>query len=1001
MAEPKFRSANIAYTTDTFGAWVERTNQIVFDMSEIVVTAQQNTQGGATSGNVVITSNVYNYDTSAYVNSTGGILQANTLAAFNYLRGGNTSVANTLYIIANTNMSNGSVNVASNSTVNSVTVKGTFTDIESTTSYVNGTLLQVSSNVHINSSSTNTSINSTSMHVTGTLLDVNSTTADFDGTSLTADYNLMTLTGNVIVDSDDTTITANDFTVKSNSSISVLDVNGDGTSSSLTIAGNLVTIDSDESQFNANVTFGSSNADTVSVVSEVDTGVSPVSNALSLGLTDARWNLNSNTVNVSNTLSVTGNATFASDVSLGDANTDTISINGEVDTNINPEANAQSLGLADARWDLQAEDINASKTLLVTGTGDFSNTLDVVGAGTFSNTVNVVGAGTFSNTVDAAGLVTAAADLNTTTANASIKFNAGANVTIDTTSVFIKGTAAVGNVIANSSSLHIGNNTVNTHISKGGIDTDGTLAVLKAGTFSNTIGVTGAATFSNTIGVTNTATFSNTVDATGLVTASGGVNTTTANASVAINVGANVNVTTSKITVGNSTVNTAITSNTVVTDGSLDVKEGTTLRSGLAVTGAATLANTVDITGATTVGSTIGVTGAGTFSNTIGVTGAATLSSTMDVTGAATFANTVDITGQTNATEMNLSGNLYVGTAAGNGFNSITVGNSSQNSSFTSNGITLGGGFLSVGALNSGNTTTTGWINVSGDAAIGGNITSALDHTGATANLVSGELYITDTGVTVAPNTAFQNNVTITGDLEVIGTTGLSGNAALALNVATMSTLAVSANTTLDGQTTIGDGAGVENLYVYSVVGNSTVGFIPNGNTVSLGSATERWIVSANTGDFSGLITSRNGIKPASNTVGQALGDADQRFAGYFLSGNFSDTVTLPNVTLNSSGTIIPSANGIDLGASDKRWDVKAVTINTSSDITAAADVDITGEANTGTLAVRGLSSFVNTATFSNTANVVGDFSIHSDIKDDTGNAFRVYYANGAIAWPA
>jgi hypothetical protein len=997
MAEPKFRSANIAYTTDTFGAWVERTNQIVFDMSEIVVTAQQNTQGGATSGNVVITSNVYNYDTNAYVNSTGGIFQANTLAAFNYLRGGNTSVANTLYIIANTNMSNGSVNVASNSTVNSVTVKGTWADIESTSAYVNGTLLQVSSNVHINSTSVNTSINSTSLHVTGALIDVNSTTADFDGSTLTADYNLMTLTGNVIVNSDDTTITANDFTVKSNSSISVIDLNGDGTSSSLTIAGNLVTIDSDESQFNANVTFGSSNADTVSVVSEVDTGVSPVSNALSLGLTDARWNLNSNTVNVSNTLTVTGNATFHSDVALGDANTDTISINGEVDTNINPEANAQTLGLADARWDLNAEDINASKTLVVTGTGDFSNTLDVVGAGTFSNTVNVVGAGTFSNTVDAAGLVTAAADLNTTTANASVKFNAGANVTIDTTSVFIKGTAAVGNVIANSSSLHIGNNTVNTHISKGGINTDGTLAVLKAGTFSNTIGVTGAATFSDTIGVTNTATFSNTVDATGLVTASGGVNTTTANASVAINVGANVNVTTAALSIGNSTVNTVISDQQIITDGSLDVLGGTTLRNGLQVViGTSTMGGTLGVTGALNTSNTLEVTGAGTFSNTIGVTGAATLSSTMNVTGAAIFSNTVDITGQTNATEMNLSGNLYVGTAAGNGFNSITVGNSSQNSSFTSNGITLGGGFLSVGALNAGNTTTTGWINVSGDAAIGGNLTSALDHTGATANLVSGKLYITDTGVTVAANTALQENVTITGDLEVIGTTGLSGNAALALNVATMSTLAVSANTTLDGQTTIGDGAGVENLYVYSIVGNSTVGFIPDSsNATPLGSATNRWIVSANTGDFSGLITSRNGIKPVSNTVGQALGDADQRFTGYFLGGNFSADVTVAT-DIDISGEA-NTATLKSVGAADLQ---STLVVGNTSTLTGAANVLSTMGVD-GALNAHSTMGVTNTATFSNTVSVVGDLTISSDIKDDGGNTFRVYYANGVVAWPA
>ena len=60
-----------------------------------------------------------------------------------------------------------------------------------------------------------------------------------------------------------------------------------------------------------------------------------------------------------------------------------------------------------------------------------------------------------------------------------------------TAHMLVKGTAAVGNTIANSSVLHVGNSTVNTHISKGGIDTDGTLAVLKAATFSNTVTATG------------------------------------------------------------------------------------------------------------------------------------------------------------------------------------------------------------------------------------------------------------------------------------------------------------------------------------------------------------------------------------------------------------------------------------------------------------------------------------------------------------------------------
>ena len=53
--------------------------------------------------------------------------------------------------------------------------------------------------------------------------------------------------------------------------------------------------------------------------------------------------------------------------------------------------------------------------------------------------------------------------------------NVGANVGMTTAHMLVKGTATVGNLIANSSVLHVGNTGTNTHISKAGIDTDGTL----------------------------------------------------------------------------------------------------------------------------------------------------------------------------------------------------------------------------------------------------------------------------------------------------------------------------------------------------------------------------------------------------------------------------------------------------------------------------------------------------------------------------------------------
>lgn len=981
MAERKYKSANVATQTDTFGAWVDRTNQIVFDMSEIVVTAQQNTVGGATSGNVVITSNVYNQDTAAWVNSTGGILQSNTFAALNGLRGGNVQASNTLLIVSNTNIQNNLINAASNSTVNSIRTTGSYVDIQSANLFVNNTLLQVKSNVHINSTSSNVSINSAAMHVTGTTFDINSTTVDMDGTTLTADY-------------DDITVTANDITFKSNSTISVIDINGDGTSSSVTLAGNLVTVDSDESQFNANVTFGSSTDDTVTFTSLVDTGITPTSNALSLGLTSARWNLNSNTVNVSNTLSVTGNASFASDVDLGNADSDTITINGKVDTNIIPTANAKVLGAVAARWDINAEDINASNTLLVTGTGDFSNTLDVVGAGTFSNTVNVAGDTTLSSnlavsehavvtkTVAAGnttvtgfinvsttsqldGVVTAGSDVDITgEANSAtlrsrgianvdglFRAKAGAIVT-GTANVGVK--INVGNAAINTSSIQVGNSISKVLLNKTGINTHGVIVVGGNATISGAnVDIAGHTVVSSNVVVGN----------------------------VEINAG--------QITVGNNIANVVLDdSGNINADGNITAQDGS-FAGTLSSTGALSGSNTASFTGALSTSNTFTANGLSTLKKGVVVTGVANVSSTLNVGGSANVTGAVDF----NSTG-DFAGNV-------NFQDSITV---ADNSSFTK-------------TLAAGNTTVTGFVNATTTGQFGGKITvggnaditgsmtfgtlkSAIVHTGATANLVSGELYITDTGITATPNTAFEDDVTIAGDLTVQGTTSLSSNNALSLNVANMVTLSVSNTATLDGDVVIGDGAGSESLKVHAPIGNTTLGLIPSANGVPLGSALKRYNAFANSLSVV-TITSSSQIVPVSNTSGQVLGTSAKRFNILANTANFTGLV-IANNNLNVTGSANATV-GFNVGA-NVNLSTSKLTIGTSSVNTAITSSGIDAD---GTLAVGGATTLSSTlgvtgaATMSSSANVVGDFSIHSDIKDEGGNAFRVYYANGTVAWPA
>jgi hypothetical protein len=135
-----------------------------------------------------------------------------------------------------------------------------------------------------------------------------------------------------------------------------------------------------------------------------------------------------------------------------------------------------------------------------------------------------------------------------------------------------------------------------------------TLGVTGAANLASTLGVVGAVALSNTLSVTGTANVSNTLGVTGLVTASAGLNTTTVNANVAINVGANVNLTLDRINVGNASVNTFITSTAIETDGTLTVAGQSTLTGAVAIGGTTTFKTdyVVDVSANGDIGSVIG-----------------------------------------------------------------------------------------------------------------------------------------------------------------------------------------------------------------------------------------------------------------------------------------------------------------------------------------------------------------------------------------------------------
>ena len=78
--------ANVVVSTDTFANWIGKTNQLADAMSVYTVTVDSTANGANVSGNGFVV----------------GILQANTLAAGDVLRGGSVNASANLNITSNT-----------------------------------------------------------------------------------------------------------------------------------------------------------------------------------------------------------------------------------------------------------------------------------------------------------------------------------------------------------------------------------------------------------------------------------------------------------------------------------------------------------------------------------------------------------------------------------------------------------------------------------------------------------------------------------------------------------------------------------------------------------------------------------------------------------------------------------------------------------------------------------------------------------------------------------
>ena len=562
--------ANVDVITDSFEIWLLETNELLHALSTEIITANTTY---ANTGNTAFKRNAQLY----------GTFGANNLVVTDWLKGGNIN-SNSANLMVSTN-----------------TVLSNITSTEIRLEVANG--------------SSNTFMWQYGLH------------AGLTGANLVANTTKLTIQSN-----STTNTTATAFAVVAANSTNTATMNPISFSTGLFVANTI------QITLGANVTANATNGGTIQV-----TGSGAVGNSVS----------NSSGLYVGNTVT---NSQMTSVRFFAAEGSNTVLANNQIISIANTTSSANIDPISFKTGIFTANTIEISLGANVTANATNGGTIQVTGTGTVGNTVANSSGLHVGNTLNSSQVTAvrflASEGSNTTLANTriisianssataniepnafktgiftanTIQISLGANVTANATNggtVQITGTGAIGNVVANSSGVFIGNTLNASELTSLRFFTaEGSNTVL-----ANTriVSIVNSTSTSN---VTPTGFFA------GIVTANQTV----------VAVGANVVANATTVLVGNATFNTAIGNGSITASANLTI----TPTSHLVVVGAATvssnvaLANTLAVTGNTNLSNTLTVTGATTLSNTLGVTGATTLANTLAVTGPATHANIV------------------------------------------------------------------------------------------------------------------------------------------------------------------------------------------------------------------------------------------------------------------------------------------------------------------------------------------------------------------------
>ena len=637
------------------------------------------------------------------------------------------------------------------------------------------------------------------VHLTGNLFQVNVVSADINS-NLDIDNTTTDITSaNLSITGQETNIDAN--------TVFTANVNIHSDSNNVTIGSNILTVNTSTTTFQSNA--GTNKFNTlVDINANMD-----VDNALT-DLTSTNLAVTGTNTTISSNLAIIGNTTqmFGNNVFIGNANTDTLNV----------ASNTFLLDTLDV-----AEATNLQKTLTVATTTTLNGNVNLGDAKADEIDVNgSIGTNILPKANGTLGI-----------GNTTLRFD-GYFDDLDADDLNVLDDAIIGDALdvggaANvQGSVTLGSDTsdiirvhglVNTHIipdtsgrdlgsaakrwdaalqnanTSGSLLVGTTSTLTGAVTGSNTINITGAATFGNTMSVTNSATFSNTVGIVGPATLS----------------------------------NTISVANNATVTGTLGVTRATTLANTLAVTGTSTL--TGDVTAAGNIKAA--------SANVSGHTNVASIGAT----GAADFDNNITVEGTST-----LKGDISLGNATGD---TITVGgrvgsnwNPSANNS-KSLGLTTLRWKLNSETINNsktlqtGNTTITGFANVSSTLDVAGDSRVAANlNLSNTSSLVLESTGITGyANVVITPSLATFSNVVITKKVSLPADTELNGSQVNTVQLFVTNSVHFdgSVNGT-DSVVTFGEGSNV--VTINSEAGLVTSDWKPEtSNTVDLGVSGKKW----------------------------------------------------------------------------------------------------------------------------------------------------------------